>query len=52
MTTEGQSYWVHGSANNRQPHQWRYLGRKAQAYHCIVCDMRASKAALKENTDA
>jgi len=52
MTTEKINYWTHGTAANPQLHQWRYLGRRAQAYHCVVCDLRVSKADLKENTDA
>ncbi len=51
-TTTRSNYWTHGTAANRQPHQWRYLGRKLQTYHCIVCDMRVTKATLKEATDA
>jgi len=45
-------YWVHGPATNRRPHEWRYLGKVAQMYHCIICQLRVSKAALKGATDA
>jgi len=44
------NYWTHGTP--AQPHSWRYLGKRAQAYHCGVCDMRVSKPELKGATDA
>jgi len=45
-------YWAHGTATSARPHEWRYLGRVAQAYHCGLCDTRVTKADLKANTDA
>jgi len=52
MTTDTVNYWTHGEGPNREGHQWRYLGKKAQAYHCVVCQLRATKADLKAATDA
>jgi len=52
MTAETVNYFTHGTGNARRPHVWRYLGKVAQAYHCIECDLRVSKVQLKENTDA
>lgn len=46
------NYWTHGPATNKRPHEWRYLGRVAQAYQCAVCELRVSKGDLKEATDA
>ena len=51
MTTEAINYWTHGSGKDVQPHQWRYLGKVAQEYHCVICALRVPKAALKEATD-
>ena len=51
-TEEKVNYWTHGTGAAKQPHQWRYLGRLKQAYHCVVCDLRVTKAALKAATDA
>jgi len=52
MTSESINYWTHGAAANPQAHEWRYLGRLSQTYHCVVCDLRVTKAALKGATDA
>lgn len=52
MTTEEINYWTHGTGDALRPHEWRYLGKKAQMYHCVVCQLRVTKAALKEHTDA
>ena len=52
MTTAAIDYWVHGPATDKRPHEWRYLGRVAQAYQCGVCQLRVSKADLKGATDA
>ena len=52
MTTEDVNYYTHGTAANPQSHQWRYLGRVAQAYRCGICQLQVTKTALKENTDA
>jgi len=52
MTTEKLNYWTHGPATNKQPHEWRYLGRIAQTYQCRVCEMRVTKAELKGATDS
>ena len=52
MTTETVNYWTHGPANNERPHEWRYLGKLTQAYHCTVCQLRVTKAELKKATDA
>jgi len=46
------NYWTHGTGAGQRPHEWRYLGRKAQGYHCTVCQLRVSKADLKGATDA
>jgi len=54
MTTEAEvkdTLWTHGTGAAKRPHEWRYLGRVAQAYVCVVCQLRTSKAALKEATD-
>ena len=51
-TDEKVSYWTHGTGNAKRPHEWRYLGRLAQAYQCVICELRVTKAALKEHTDA
>lgn len=50
MNSTDVSYWTHGDPP--VAHEWRYLGRVAQSYHCILCDLRVSKAALKRATDA
>ena len=52
MTTKTIDYWSHGTDANPRPHEWRYLGRVAQAYHCVGCQLRVSKAEMKANTDA
>lgn len=52
MTTDKINYWTHGTDANPRAHEWRYLGRKLQTYHCVVCNLRVTKAALKEATDA
>ena len=52
MTSEDINYWTHGTAANPRPHEWRYLGKAKQAYHCPVCQLRVSKADLKGATDA
>jgi len=52
MTEEKVNYWTHGTGANPQAHQWRYLGKRLQVYHCVVCQLRVTKAALKEATDA
>ncbi len=53
MTTDAAiNYWTHPSGDGDVAHEWRYLGKKAQMYHCVVCQLRVSKAALKEHTDA
>jgi len=44
------NYWTHGDPP--RAHEWRYLGRVHQKYHCVVCDLRVGKAELKANTDA
>lgn len=47
------NYYTHELGNNgRTAHVWRYLGKKAQGYQCMECELRVSKAALKEHTDA
>lgn len=33
-------------------HVWEYKGKLAQAYICLDCDLRVSKAGLKGATDA
>ena len=53
MTTETVNYWTHlGRDGGPDPHQWRYLGKIAQSYHCVVCQLRVTKGELKEATDA
>ncbi len=32
-------------------HSWTYLGRRMQAYRCVLCVNRISKSLLKELTD-
>jgi len=52
MTTETVNYWTHGSGASVRPHEWRYLGRVAQAYRCAICQLEVTKADLKAATDA
>jgi len=52
MTTETTSIWTHGTGAAKRPHEWQYLGRKAQEYRCAVCQLRVSKTDLKAETDA
>lgn len=52
MTEEKINYYTHGSGTARRSHSWRYLGRGAQAYMCMECELRVTKGALKEATDA
>lgn len=52
MTTETINYWTHFTGKDARPHEWRYLGRVAQAYQCAVCQLRVTKGALKAATDA
>jgi len=44
--------WTHGVGTAKRPHEWRYLGRVAQMYHCVFCGIRVSKSELKAGTDA
>ena len=44
--------WTHGTGNGERPHEWQYLGRKAQAYRCGVCQLRVTKTEMKAETDA
>lgn len=46
------NYYTHGDGAAVAPHTWRYQGRVAQAYICIVCQLRVTKRELKEATDA
>lgn len=47
------SFYTHSWGNEeRRPHVWRYMGKKAQAYMCMECELRVSKADLKAATDA
>jgi len=32
-------------------HQWTYLGRKRQAYRCVLCVQLITKIDLKRETD-
>jgi len=52
MTTREINYWTHETREGTEAHQWRYLGKTLQTYHCVVCQLRVSKADLKGNTDA
>lgn len=55
MTSEADTkvnYYTHGTGAAQRPHEFRYLGRAAQGYQCMVCQLRVSKADLKANTDA
>jgi len=55
MTSEAETainYWTHGAGSSLRPHDWRYLGRIKQSYHCIMCGLRVTKTALKDATDA
>jgi len=52
MTTETINYWTHGTGNGKRPHAWRYLGKVAQAYMCMECELRVTKGELKGATDA
>jgi len=52
MTTKAVNYWTHDVGAGPMPHLWAYQGRKAQAYRCVVCQLRVSKADLKGETDA
>jgi len=51
-TTAAANMFTHGTGAARRVHEWRYLGRVAQAYICSVCQLRVTKQALKEATDA
>ena len=54
MTNKAESkpnYKVHSTPQGPQPHAWRYLGRVAQAYECLNCELRVTKAELKGATD-
>ena len=51
MTTKTVNYWTHWEGEAARPHEWRYLGRVAQAYVCSVCHLRVTKAELKGGTD-
>jgi len=44
-------YWTHGTGEAKRPHEWRYLGRASQMYHCVICQLRVTKVSLKEATD-
>jgi len=44
--------WTHGSGAAKRPHEWQYLGTKAQAYRCAVCQVTVLKTELKAQTDA
>jgi len=54
MTTEDVkvNYFTHGTGAARRAHAWRYLGKAAQAYMCMECELRVTKAQLKAATDA
>jgi len=55
MTSETETkdnLFTHGTGAAKRPHEWRYLGRVAQAYVCTVCQMRVTKSELKAATDA
>jgi len=45
------SYFTHGTGAGRRAHVWRYLGKSAQAYMCMECELRVTKIALKAATD-
>ena len=51
-TVEQDNLLTHGTGANRRPHEWRYLGRVAQAYRCTTCQLQVTKAQLKAATDA
>lgn len=53
MTTEVENVnlWTHGTGAAKRPHEWRYLGRAKQAYHCVICQLKVTKAELKAGTD-
>ena len=46
------SFYTHGTGASKALHSWRYLGKAAQAYHCLGCDLRVTKGDLKGATDA
>lgn len=46
------SYYTHGTGDARRAHAWRYLGKAAQGYMCMECELRVTKVALKAATDA
>jgi len=52
MTTTAVNYWTHGTDANPRSHEWRYLGRAAQAYRCAICQLQVTKGELKAATDA
>jgi len=52
MTTETVNYYTHELGDGRRAHVWRYLGKGAQAYMCMECELRVTKAELKAATDA
>lgn len=52
MVAETTSIWTHDVDGTVRPHEWQYLGKKAQAYRCAICQHRVTKAELKAGTDA
>ena len=52
MTSETESIWTHGTGVAKRPHEWQYLGRVAQSYRCVVCQLTVGKSELKAKTDA
>ena len=52
MTADAESIWTHDVDGVSRPHEWQYLGRKAQAYRCWVCQVTVTKSELKAKTDA
>jgi len=52
MTTELVSIWTHDVDGIVRPHEWQYLGRKAQKYRCTICQHTVTKVELKAGTDA
>jgi len=52
MATELASIWTHDVDGIVRPHEWQYLGKKAQSYRCAVCQVVVTKAHLKAETDA
>ena len=52
MSTEAdimRSFW---RCESGEKHDWEYMGKTAQVYRCRGCQLRVTKAEMKQATDA